>query len=489
MRLAVAYIAQETNTFNPHPSTLDGFASFGIYRGQEMFDKLVGVGTVGGFLSAVDDWGQGVELVPLIKAHDVAGGRLTDDALATLTTELTERLAAAGPLDGLALLLHGACAAASEDDAEGHLLAAARAVVGDQLPIVVGLDHHANITRRMVELSTAIVGHRTQPHDVADTGRLTGELLLRTVAGAVSPVMTWRKLRLLSHQEQYLTSRGPMKAWFDRARDLEKTDGVLSVSPFPMQPWLDLTEGGWSVVVVTDGNRELADRRAEEMAEMAWSMRQDFQITTSVEPTEAVAKAAAFDGLAILSDTGDSVFGGAAGDSTVLLTELLRAGDPTALIPMVDPDAARTLAAAGVGRTVELEVGSALTGWFDRVAVSATVRAVDEPVLRLENYNDPEVRMGTTVVAQVANVTLVVSERPGVAGNHPGMYEHFGLDPAEYGAVVLKTASNFQWFAPLTTKVIRVNTPGPTQSDIRSLPWQRMPRPVYPLDDGVTGWR
>ncbi len=483
MRLAVTYIGQESNTFNPAPSTLEDFAAFGLYRGREVLDKLVGIGPIGGFLEAVESSGRDVELVPLIKARAVAGGRLADDALGVLTAELTELLVAAGDLDGLALLMHGACAAASEDDVEGHLLEVARAIVGEGLPIVVGLDHHANITQRMVDLSTAIIGHRTQPHDPYDTGRLSGELLLRVAAGEVAPTMAWRNLRLLSHQEQYLTTRGPMKVWFDRARDLEATAGVLSVSPFPMQPWLDLAEGGWSVVVVTDGDRDLAELHAEEMADRAWSMREEFQVTSSVTPAAAVAQAASATGLVILSDTGDSVFGGAGGDSTVLLAQLLRAGSPTALVPMVDAAAARTLAAAGPGARTEVEVGSAVSGWFERLTVTADVLATEELVLRPGGgYQDNEVDMGVTALIEVDNVTMVVSERPGVAGNHPALYEHFGVDPRTYGAVVLKTASNFQWYRHLSTHVIRVDTPGPTQSDIRSLPWTRVPRPIYPID-------
>lgn len=489
MRIAVTYIAQETNTFNPFPATFEDFEAFGLYHGQEVFDKLVGIGPVGGFLTAVEASGRDVELVPLIKAHALAGGRITDATLATLTGELTQRLAAAGDLDGVALLMHGACASASEDDVEGHLLAAARVVVGDELPIVVGLDHHANITQRMVDLATAIIGHRTQPHNPFETGRLSGELLLRVAAGEVAPVMAWRNLRLLSHQEQYLTASGPMKVWFDRARELETTDGVLSASTFPMQPWLDLAEGGWSAVVVTDGDRDLAERRAEELADLAWSMRAEYQVTTSVTPAEAVRKAAAHDGLVILSDTGDSVFGGAGGDSTVLLAELLRAGAPTALLPMVDGGAARTLASAGVGATVELEVGGTVACWHDRVSVAATVRGVEDLVLTPGGgYHDKEIYMGTTVLVEVGNVTMVVSERPGVAGNHPALYEHFGLIPADYGVAVLKTASNFQWYAHLTTEVIRVDTTGPTQSDIKALPWERVPRPIYPVDK-VDDWR
>lgn len=489
MRIAVAYIGQESNTFNRTPSTMANFEAFGVYRGRQMLDKLHSVGPVGGFLHGVDRSAQEVQVVPLIRARAVAGGRITASTLEALTEELVQHLRAAGPLDGLALLLHGACAAAGEDDVEGHLLDAARSAIGDDLPIVVGLDHHANITARMVQSATAIIGHRTQPHDPFETGQLSARLLIDIVAGRIRPTMAWRKLRLLSHQEQYLTSSGPMKQWFDRARHLETSPGVVSVSPFPMQPWLDLAEAGWAVVVVTDGDPALAETRAEEMAELAWSLRDDFQVTTSVPPIEAVRRAAESSGPIILSDTGDSVFGGAGGDSTVLLAELLRARAPRALVPMVDAPAARALTAAGPGARVRVQVGGTVTGWFEPLDLTVTVRAATHLVLSPgDGYQDDRVDMGATAVAEVDSVTLVISERPGVAGNHPALYEHFGLDPSEYGALVLKTASNFQWFRAMTTQVIRANTPGPTQTDITALSWERAPRPIYPVDP-VDDWR
>ena len=127
-------------------------------------------------------------------------------------------------------------------------------------------------------MSTAIVGHRTQPHDPFDTGKIGTELLIRIVAGEVKPVTAWRKIPLISHQEQFLTSQGPMKVWFDRARALEADPRVLQASNFPMQPWLDVAEGGWATVVVTDGDQALAEQLADELADLAWSMRDDFQV-------------------------------------------------------------------------------------------------------------------------------------------------------------------------------------------------------------------
>jgi hypothetical protein len=95
---------------------------------------------------------------------------------------------------------------------------------------------------------------------------------MRIAAGEVKPVMAWRKLRLLSHQEQYLTSRHPMKTWFDRARAMESDPRVLQASNYPMQCWLDVAEGGWATVVVVERERALAEDLADELADLAWSI-------------------------------------------------------------------------------------------------------------------------------------------------------------------------------------------------------------------------
>ena len=78
----------------------------------------------------------------------------------------------------------------------------------------------------------------------------------------------WRKIPLITPQDQFLTSAGPMKQWFDRARELERRPEVLDVSPYPMQPWLDVAEGGWAVVVHTENNPKLAETLADEMADL-----------------------------------------------------------------------------------------------------------------------------------------------------------------------------------------------------------------------------
>jgi microcystin degradation protein MlrC len=335
-----------------------------------------------------------------------------------------------------------------------------------------------------------LVGYRTQPHDPLPTGEASTKLLIRVASGDVTPTMAWRKLRLIAHQEQYLTSRGPMKAWFDRAREMELDPRVLTVSAFPMQPWLDVEDGGWATVAVTDGDQAYAETLAEEMADLAWSMREEYQKRDSVSPDDAVRAAdGAERGVVVLSDTGDSVFGGGAGDSTVLLESILRVGiGGRALVPLVDQAAVAALAAAGTGATVTLAVGGGITGFFRPIEVTGVVGRVGSGHMIIEDLPGREFDMGRTAVFEVGPVTVLVSEQAGIGGNHPGVYRGFGIEPADYRMAVLKTASNFQYFAPMTSQVIRVDTTGPTQSDIASLPWERLPRPTYPLDEPAS-WR
>src|SRR5690606_5259577 len=225
--------------------------------------------------------------------------------------KLIAGLQAAKPLDAFFFDLHGAGQAESEPDTEGHLLAISREILGPDVPIIISLDHHANLTQQMVDNCDGLVGHRTQPHQPFDTGLWAGRMLFAQLRGDIKPTMAWRKIPMITHQEQFLTSGGPMKEWFDLAREMETRPGVVSTSPFPMQPWLDVPEGGWAVAVVTNNDKALAEKLAAELANKAWELREQFWKMDSISPEAAIRRAVEAErGLVILSDTGDAVFGG-----------------------------------------------------------------------------------------------------------------------------------------------------------------------------------
>jgi microcystin degradation protein MlrC len=266
---------------------------------------------------------------------------------------------------------------------------------------------------------------------------------------------------------------------------MEHLPGVVSVSTFPIQPWLDVPEGGWTTVVITDGDADLADRLSAELAQLAWDLREQFWVFESIPPREAVRRAErAAHGLVILSDTGDSVFGGATGDSTVILRAMVDEDiQSPALLPLVDAEAAAAAFAAGVGSELTLDFGGKLDPHFGvPVNLTAQVLQLADGILEAAVIGRSTFDMGRTALLAVGPIRLVVSEHVGVGGNHPAVYQRFGIEPADVKMAVLKTASNFQYYAAITSEVIRVDTVGPTMSHLEQFPWQYLPRPIYPLD-------
>ena len=491
MRIAIASYGQETSSFSQLPTTLETFELYGLYEGEEILEKCREVGAIGGFMAAADESQLEWTPVPIIHGWAGAHGPLTAETLAHFETAVGDGLKSAGHLDAMFFALHGAAAAEDEHDTEGRLLSVVRAIVGSDLPVVISLDHHANLTQSMVEQVNGLVAHRAQPHDQFETGMLAGRMLISMLRKETRPVVAWQNIPLITHQEQFLTAAGPMKAWFDLAREMEGRPGVIAASPFPMQPWLDVPEGGWSVAVVTDDDIDLAGQLAAELANDAWARREDFCRLDSISPEMAVRNAVeAEKGLIVLTDTGDSVFGGATGDSTCILEEMLKQNiDQTALVPIVDPETVHAAVSAGVGAVIQVTVGGRLDPTYGRpLEIEARVAGIGGGRFEISLLGYESFDTGRAVLLEVGAVKLLVSEKRGIGGNHPAVYEQFGLDVADARMVVVKTASNWQFYQQWISQVIRVDTPGATMSHLDQFEWQHLPRPIYPLDK-LADWR
>jgi len=491
MRIAIAKFGQETSSFSPTLTTVDTFKQYGLYEGEEILTKSRGVGPIGGFLEVAAEQEVDWTPVPLIRGWAGASGVITADTLRFFEDKLLTALRVAGRVDAFYFDLHGAGQAQNAPDSEGYLLDRIRTHLGEEIPIVISLDHHANLTQQMVDCVDALVADRTQPHQPFETGRLAAGMLFAMLRGELKPTIAWRKIPMIAHQEQFLTTMpGPMREWFDLAREIETRPGVASASTFPMQPWLDVPEGGWAAAVVTNDDPALADRMAAELAEAVWERRERLWKLDSIPPAEAVRRAVKADrGLVVLSDTGDSVFGGATGDSTVLLKEMLaqRVEQP-ALVPMVDPEVVEQALASGVGSEFSTTIGGKQDTRFSRpVEISARVASIGGGRIHADVCGLESFDMGRAALLKVGSIHIVVSEARGIGGNHPIVYRHFGVEPADAKMVVLKTASNWQYYADMTSEVIRANTPGMTMSNLQEFNWVNLPRPIYPLDD-LTNW-
>jgi microcystin degradation protein MlrC len=484
MRIAVGQILQETNTFSPRPCALADFEEGGLHLGEEILRRMRGTGEIGGLMAVMEREAPEARLVPIIKATAMPGGMISESALEYLRGTLADGLKRSLPVDGVFLSLHGAAASDRIRDVDGSFAASVRDVVGPRVPIVLTLDHHANVTRLMTESVNVMTAYHVQPHDPLETGQRAARILLSLVRGTVHPTVSWQKIPMLTPADRMQTDEWPMSEWFGRAREMEKLAKVITVCTFPVNPWLDVPELGWAVVVVTDGDRKLADRLSSELANAAWALRHEFWKLDRKPLAQGIRMAAeAPEGPMLIPDRSDCVLSGAPGDSTLILGEMLRQNLAcVALLPMVDPEVVEKAIAAGEGSTITVRIGGKMDTVFNEpLTVTGTVAGIAAGGLKV-TIHWGTYDMGRSVLLEIGNVKLVVSEYRGVGGIQPEMYRSFGLDPAKAGIIVVKTNGNFQYYASMMKGVIAVDTKGVTGWDLRTFRFDMAPRPLFPLD-------
>lgn len=489
MRIAIGQLQVESNTFVLQKADLRHFQSDTLLYGEEILARLRGThAEMGAFIATLEE--AGAELVPTIAAHAVSSGEVPAATFATLRDELVRRLVAAAPLDGVLLALHGAMVVEGDYDGSGALLAAVRAAVGPRVPIVTTLDMHANVTRRMVEQADALVGYDTYPHvDMEGTGLRGARLLLRAVRGEVAPVVAFAKAPMIVPAEGGATRDQPMAGLLAAAKQLERQPGVLSASLFPVQPWMDLPDTGFSAVVVVDGAARAAraEEEARALARQAWEARHQFRVEL-LPVDEAIQRALALDGgPVVLSESADGTGAGSPGDSVAVLQRLLALGvKERCLVSVVDPPAVAKAMAAGVGSTVTVSVGGALDPRYSTpVQITGRVRTLFDGrfVFTGPEFTGTEGNMGRAAVIQTGSIFVLAMEQPTFTID-PAYYRAVGLEPREAKIVVVKSALQFRdGYGPFARAMWLVDTPGPSTANLKRLSWRKIPRPLYPFDD------
>src|SRR5206468_993223 len=269
------------------------------------------------------------EVVLPIAAGAPPSSPVDDAAYAHITHTICEAVARGG-FDGILLDLHGAMVTESLEDGEGQFLKRLRAI-DPKTPIAVSLDMHANLYDEIVANATVLTGSRTYPHiDTYETARLAGEILLRTIRGEVTPVMAWGNVPMLPHVMRQGTDEHPNKELQHRCAAMA-AEGALAASLFTGFPHADITNAGLSAVIVTDGDRKLAEELRDELLDRAWVEREAFvyrlePLQQSVARARAMAPARAGDGPIVLLDHYDNCASGGTMDTTAVLAEILRQG-------------------------------------------------------------------------------------------------------------------------------------------------------------------
>jgi microcystin degradation protein MlrC len=365
MRIASAGIQHETNTFSDVPTTLADFERDSDcgpeFSGSDRIVELYrDTNTIhGGYFAGAADVGATIQ--PLLCTRAQPSGRVEQKAFEQLLSLTLDRLRDSLPVDGVLLDLHGAMATDDHDDAEGEIIGRVRELAGQATPVVVTLDLHANITRKMAELSDVLIVFETYPHvDMYDRGIEAVQILSRIIRGEIRPVQAYRQLPLITLPPMQCTLREPMQSLRTHLAELKSRADVVTASIAMGFPFADIADAGVSVLVTSNGDPEAAARTADELAARVWSLRDELQpkLTTVQEAMEYARQLEADSGPVIFADGSDNPGGGAPCDGTVALRALIDANFQDSVVGILhDPETVAQAHAAGVGATIDAAIG------------------------------------------------------------------------------------------------------------------------------------
>ena len=493
MKLVLAMMKHETNTFSPIVTDWERFESWGLYTGKAAIEAYAKTNMpLGVYLNLAKEYGAEVELP--MAAEAMPGGLVTADAYRRLTDPILE--AVRQGCDGCLLDLHGAMVAEGTDDGEGTLLEKIRQIAPD-LPIAVTLDLHCNLTPRMVENCTALIGYKTYPHvDMDVVAGQVGRVVMEFIAGKrPKPAMALRQLPLLSQTLCQGTDDEPMKSAIQACKD-EEAKGLPCASVFGGFAMADIRDAGTTVITV-GADQKQADAAADRIATQVWDKR-DQHIYRHRDLAETVAKARQVkDGPVILLDHADNCGSGGTQDVMMVIAEVLRQGlEDVAVGAVWDPEAVQVMQTAGVGATVTLELGGksempALKLQGKPLKLTGRVRTITdgEWIVRGPMYNGYKVMMGPTAVLEVEGRMQIVV----VSRHHEpwdtGVFTSVGIDPASKRYLLLKSRIHYRaGFAPLAKATFTLDGEGVTTSDNSILRYGKLRRPIYPLDR-INDWQ
>ncbi len=489
MKVLVGGIYHESHSFSNVATDLESFRSVLFLEGRDSIEQLRGTTSeMAGFINGSEEIG--FEMVPTLWAWGLSTAPVEAKTLEHFISIVQRAIESAGEIDGILFALHGAMVAEQSLDGDGYILSKFREFVGPDIPIVVTLDLHANISELMVEKADVIVGYDTYPHvDQVERGFEAAELLVRTVRGEIKPVMAIEKPSMVVVPNVQLSDKEPMSHLISFAHKAENENDVLSVTVAGGFAYSDVPEIGPSIIVVTNNDPAGAAKHARYISDRFESLREEF---TPRLPgvSEAVASAVeSGNHPVILADVGDNIGAGTPGDSTFILKELLDRNAESAVVIIADPESVAASIAAGVGQTVSLHVGGKTDGFHgDPVELTANVKLIsDGRFLNRGHMRDGIVEeMGRTAVIESEGIKIVLTERKMPPWNLEQL-RSVGIAPEHEKIIVLKSAVAFRAaYEPIAGEIIEVNSPGLSSVDLTQFNYRNVRPGMFPFEKAET---
>lgn len=492
-RVGIIALLHESNTFLGEPTTLAHFEADVFCSGAEVLDTFRDAPhEVGGFIEALNATSD-IGPVGIFAARAMPFGPITAACWDALMARLQRELRAAGLLDGVLVAPHGAAVTVNAPDADGDWLSRLRHEVGAHRPIIGTLDLHANVSTTIASACDALIGYQTNPHlDQRERGLEAGRLMVRTLRGEVRPKLALCQLPLCVNIERQATAEPHgLQLWGEADRLARDVPNILSASCLYGFPYADVADMGASVIAVANGDTHCAREAARRLAQRWWQMRQQFvgQLVSIEKAVAAACQERERDDTRPvgLLDMGDNVGGGSTGYETDLIKAWVRSGCGPILAVLFDPAAVRTAQSIGVGNCGRVQVGgktdgchgSPLDDIYEVTRIGDGTFSETQP--RHGGYI--EFDQGPTATLQSdSGVTLVVSSRRVAPWSLQQLVSQ-GIEPADYAAIVIKGVhAPVAAYAPVCSRLIRVNTPGATCADVSQFPFKCRRRPMFPFE-------
>lgn len=496
-RVAVLGLHLESNAFAP-VSTEEDFRAQCWETGDRISTLARQVShlpsELPGFYERMDALGPWQPL-PLVVIGAPPGGPISASVWATFQREARERLQAVMPVDAVYLANHGASAAEGEDDTEGVLATMVRKMVGPDVPVIATHDLHANVSERTVDALDSLIGYRTNPHvDQRERAAEAADLLHEMLAGMKTATAHIR-LPLTPPSVTLLTREGPYADLIKQAEARMSPAGkgdIANVSVLGGFVFADIPKCGLTINVTARGDLAAARRTALELARAAWNDRHRY-VPDMIEVDHAVDIAKASHTPLLFADVADNPGGGGRGNTSWMLQAFHQARVPdTVLGVFVDPELAAEAHALGEGKSFDAVFNRTESEFSKRFCTRAKV-------LRLSN-GEGEGRRGVLRGRKFSMGPSAVLELEGsgmrvVVGSlrrqlcEPRMVEMHGIDIANVKNLIVKSRGHYragfdEFFTP--NRIHDVDSPGLTTPNLKRVPFQHLPRPVWPLDSEVS---
>lgn len=470
-KVAIAGIKIESSTFSPARSSEE---SFNVAIGDEIYDMIP-------YLRDGQPLRDRAEWVPTLVARATPGGAVTRETYEKFVSIILDSLRANLPLDGLVYDIHGAMSVVGLDDPEGDMIKRIREVIGPEVVVTTPMDLHGNVSWALAENSDMISCYRMAPHEDAweCRERAARDLIERLENGKGKPkYKVWIPVPILLPGEQTSTRVEPAKSLYAMTYPASEMKGVIDASIWIGYAWADEPRNH-AVVMATGDNKENVVKAAEDIAEYFWSVRHDFDFvapTTTLEECLANALKSTKKPY-FISDTGDNPTAGGAGDVTWTLTQLLqreefRSPNGTHLIYASIPDAdfVSKAKSVGIGGRIDMVAGAEVDNRYaPPVRLKGTITAI---------YDHPT---NSEVAVRVGSIDVIVTEvRKGFHKEHE--FTKLNLNPREADIVMVKIGYLEPELYNMQADWMMALTLGGVNQDLAGLPYQRINRPMYPID-------